>query len=271
MAATATGRWSSATCASLGGWASESTPSPSSSASPRSAQHRLLPGPPRRGCRGTSSTTSTAGSASACSPTAACSRHDGLRRQGRLPPGDRQLADHRGRRRDADRRARPTARGGEMNQKDSPEALEGAIARYNDAWNAHDLDAIMAMHAPDMVFENHTAHERAEGEAVARAYRLDLRDLARHPLRGAPHLLPRGPRRPRVDRNRHPRERLDESHRGRGRRLPARAHGGAPDQARMRLVPPADGSRWASRWRTTTRSAAGGPWTASSRSIPPGS
>ena len=30
-------------------------------------------------------------------------------------------------------------------------------SRYNDAWNAHDLDAIMAMHAPDMVFENHTA------------------------------------------------------------------------------------------------------------------
>ena len=44
--------------------------------------------------------------------------------------------------------------------------LEGTIARYNEAWNAHDLDAIMAMHAPDMVFENHTAGERAEGEAV---------------------------------------------------------------------------------------------------------
>jgi steroid delta-isomerase-like uncharacterized protein len=53
-----------------------------------------------------------------------------------------------------------------MSSPDSPEALEGAIARYNDAWNAHDLDAIMAMHAPDMVFENHTAGERAEGEAV---------------------------------------------------------------------------------------------------------
>ena len=53
-----------------------------------------------------------------------------------------------------------------MSEKDSPDALEGAIARYNDAWNAHDLDAIMAMHAPDMVFENHTAHERAEGADV---------------------------------------------------------------------------------------------------------
>ena len=53
-----------------------------------------------------------------------------------------------------------------MSDKDSPDALEATIGRYNDAWNAHDLDAIMAMHAPDMVFENHTAHERAEGEAV---------------------------------------------------------------------------------------------------------
>ena len=50
--------------------------------------------------------------------------------------------------------------------KDSSGALEHAIARYNDAWNAHDLDAIMAMHASDMVFENHTAGEAAEGAAV---------------------------------------------------------------------------------------------------------
>ena len=53
-----------------------------------------------------------------------------------------------------------------MSDADSPQALEAAIARYNDAWNAHDLDAIMSMHAPDMVFENHTAGESAEGEAV---------------------------------------------------------------------------------------------------------
>ena len=44
--------------------------------------------------------------------------------------------------------------------------LETLIARYNEAWNAHDVDAVVAMHAPDMVFENHTAQERAEGEAV---------------------------------------------------------------------------------------------------------
>ncbi len=41
--------------------------------------------------------------------------------------------------------------------------LEETIGRYNDAWNAHDLDAIHAVHAPDVVFENHTAGERAEG------------------------------------------------------------------------------------------------------------
>jgi steroid delta-isomerase-like uncharacterized protein len=53
-----------------------------------------------------------------------------------------------------------------MTDTDSAEQLKLVIARYNDAWNAHDLDAIMAMHAPDMVFENHTAGERAEGEAA---------------------------------------------------------------------------------------------------------
>ena len=53
-----------------------------------------------------------------------------------------------------------------MEGADSAQRLDEAIARYNEAWNAHDLDAIIAMHAPDMVFENHTAGERAEGEAV---------------------------------------------------------------------------------------------------------
>ncbi len=44
--------------------------------------------------------------------------------------------------------------------------LERSIERYNDAWNAQDVDAIVAMHAPGMVFENHTAGERVEGDAV---------------------------------------------------------------------------------------------------------
>ena len=45
-------------------------------------------------------------------------------------------------------------------------SLAATIERYNAAWAAHDVEAIMALHAPDMVFENHTAGERAEGEAV---------------------------------------------------------------------------------------------------------
>ncbi|HEX6456173.1 MAG TPA: nuclear transport factor 2 family protein [Solirubrobacterales bacterium] len=53
-----------------------------------------------------------------------------------------------------------------MDAKDSPEALRKAIDCYNAAWNEHDLDAIIAMHARDMVFDNHTAGEAAEGEAV---------------------------------------------------------------------------------------------------------
>jgi steroid delta-isomerase-like uncharacterized protein len=53
-----------------------------------------------------------------------------------------------------------------VSEGDSAPALEEAIDRYNRAWNEHDLDAIVAMHAPDMVFENHTAGEAAEGDAV---------------------------------------------------------------------------------------------------------
>jgi steroid delta-isomerase-like uncharacterized protein len=53
-----------------------------------------------------------------------------------------------------------------MSDNDSPAALDETIERYNEAWNAHDVDAIMEMHAPDMVFENHTAGESAQGEEV---------------------------------------------------------------------------------------------------------
>jgi taurine dehydrogenase small subunit len=49
---------------------------------------------------------------------------------------------------------------------DSAAALEKAIAGYNDAWNAHDLDSVVALHAPGMVFANHTAGEVVEGDAV---------------------------------------------------------------------------------------------------------
>lgn len=44
--------------------------------------------------------------------------------------------------------------------------LHETIAAYNEAWNAHDTGRIRSLHAPGMVFENHTAGERAEGEAA---------------------------------------------------------------------------------------------------------
>jgi steroid delta-isomerase-like uncharacterized protein len=53
-----------------------------------------------------------------------------------------------------------------MDAADGIDALTETIGRYNDAWNAHDVDAIVAMHAPDTVFANHTAGESASGEEV---------------------------------------------------------------------------------------------------------
>jgi steroid delta-isomerase-like uncharacterized protein len=44
--------------------------------------------------------------------------------------------------------------------------LERLIERYNQAWNDHDVDTIVSMHAPDFVFHNHTAGEQVEGEAA---------------------------------------------------------------------------------------------------------
>src|SRR5262245_59978695 len=49
---------------------------------------------------------------------------------------------------------------------DAAASLEQTIDRYNDAWNAHDVDAIVAFHTLDMVFENHTAGERVAGADV---------------------------------------------------------------------------------------------------------
>ncbi|HEU4971273.1 MAG TPA: nuclear transport factor 2 family protein [Gaiellaceae bacterium] len=53
-----------------------------------------------------------------------------------------------------------------MDPRDAADELERTIERYNDAWNAQDLQAILAFHAPGMVFENHTAGDRVEGDAV---------------------------------------------------------------------------------------------------------
>ena len=44
------------------------------------------------------------------------------------------------------------------------------IERYNGAWNAQDLDTIHALHHPEIVFDNHTAAERAEGAGAVREH-----------------------------------------------------------------------------------------------------
>lgn len=47
--------------------------------------------------------------------------------------------------------------------------LSAVIARYNDAWNRHDVEAIVAMHTDDSVFENHTSGGLAVGKDAIRA------------------------------------------------------------------------------------------------------
>jgi ketosteroid isomerase-like protein len=53
-----------------------------------------------------------------------------------------------------------------MSERDTRAELERTIDLYNAAWNAHDVEAIVGFHAPGMVFENHTAGERVEGDDV---------------------------------------------------------------------------------------------------------
>lgn len=48
------------------------------------------------------------------------------------------------------------------------ERVQATIERYSDAWNRHDLDAIVALHTDDAVFENHTSGGRAVGKADIR-------------------------------------------------------------------------------------------------------
>jgi steroid delta-isomerase-like uncharacterized protein len=48
--------------------------------------------------------------------------------------------------------------------------VTGLIGRYNTAWNNQDLDTIHALHHPEIVFDNHTAGEQAEGADAVRAH-----------------------------------------------------------------------------------------------------
>lgn len=53
-----------------------------------------------------------------------------------------------------------------MSETSETHELEQLIEQYDVAWNTHDVEAIVAFHTPDMVFENHTASERVAGEDV---------------------------------------------------------------------------------------------------------
>jgi steroid delta-isomerase-like uncharacterized protein len=44
------------------------------------------------------------------------------------------------------------------------------IERYNGAWNSQDLETIHSLHHPDVVFDNHTAGETAEGADAVREH-----------------------------------------------------------------------------------------------------
>jgi steroid delta-isomerase-like uncharacterized protein len=46
--------------------------------------------------------------------------------------------------------------------------LEKVIAAYGEAWNRHDIEAILAMHTEDSVFENYTSGGQAVGRAAIR-------------------------------------------------------------------------------------------------------
>jgi ketosteroid isomerase-like protein len=52
----------------------------------------------------------------------------------------------------------------------SPADVIELIGRYNDAWNGQDIETIDALHHPAIVFDNHTAGERAEGSDAVREH-----------------------------------------------------------------------------------------------------
>lgn len=49
-----------------------------------------------------------------------------------------------------------------------PHPLEKVIAAYGEAWNDHDVAAILALHAEDSVFENHTSGGKGIGKDAIR-------------------------------------------------------------------------------------------------------
>ena len=116
--------------------------------------------------------------------------------------------------------------------------LQAFIDRYNAAWGDHDVDAIVAMHTDDSVFENHVTGDVNVGQGRDRARdQRHLHGLPRSLVRDAPPVHPREPRRPGVDGAGHA-PRQDDPLRDRGRadrpqgRLPR--DGRDPDPRRPR-------------------------------------
>ena len=52
----------------------------------------------------------------------------------------------------------------------NPKEVTELIGRYNDAWNAQDIETIDSLHHPAIVFDNHTVGERAEGSDAVRTH-----------------------------------------------------------------------------------------------------
>ena len=53
----------------------------------------------------------------------------------------------------------------------NPGEVAELIERYNGAWNRQDLDTIHELHHPEIVFDNHTAAERAVREHIGEIFR----------------------------------------------------------------------------------------------------
>jgi steroid delta-isomerase-like uncharacterized protein len=51
---------------------------------------------------------------------------------------------------------------------DTEHPLEKVIAAYGEAWNSHNIEAILAMHTDDSVFENHTSGGKGVGKDAIR-------------------------------------------------------------------------------------------------------
>jgi len=62
--------------------------------------------------------------------------------------------------------------------KDQTDDIQAVAKLYFDAWDARDLDAIMALHSSDTIFHSHTGQAPVTGAAAVRAAFADLLQMA---------------------------------------------------------------------------------------------